>query len=99
EIHVPLHQARAEVGAEHEECAMRQIRDAHQAENQREAGREQKQQTSEGDAVERLNDPELHRWRACGGLWTSLSDGLSASEHRGSCRAFGVHLIQTSVTY
>ena len=50
----------AEIGAEHEEAAMREIGNAHQAEGEREAGGEQKQQAAEGDAVQRLDDPELH---------------------------------------
>ncbi len=51
---------RAEVGAEHEEAAMRKVRNAHQAEREREAGRQQEQQAAERDAVEGLDDPELH---------------------------------------
>ena len=37
------------------------VRDPHQAEGQRKARRQQKQQTAEGHAVQRLDDPELHR--------------------------------------
>src|SRR4029077_21150103 len=50
----------AEIGAEHEEAAVRQVRNAHQPEGERETGREQEQQPAEGDAVQRLDDPELH---------------------------------------
>jgi hypothetical protein len=39
---------------------MREIGNAHQPEGEREAGREQEQQAAERDAVERLDDPELH---------------------------------------
>ena len=39
---------------------MREIRDSHQPEDQRESGREQEQQAAEGQAVQRLDDPELH---------------------------------------
>ena len=50
----------AEIGAEHEERAMREVGNAHQPEDQREAGRQQEQQAAERDAVQRLDDPELH---------------------------------------
>jgi hypothetical protein len=39
---------------------MREVRDAHQAEGERETGRKQEQQAAERDAVEGLDDPELH---------------------------------------
>ena len=60
EIAAEVGDGRAEIGAEHEEAAMREIGNAHQAEGEREAGREQEQQAAEGDAVQRLDDPELH---------------------------------------
>jgi hypothetical protein len=40
---------------------MREVRDAHQPEGERETRREQEQQAAERDAVEGLDDPELHR--------------------------------------
>ena len=43
EVQPELQQREAEIGAEHEERAVRQVRDAHQAEDQREAGRQQEQ--------------------------------------------------------
>ncbi len=52
-----------DVGAQHEQGAVRQVGDAHQAEDQRKARRQQEQQPAEGEAVQRLNDPELHRAR------------------------------------
>ena len=51
----------AEIGAEHEERAMRQVGEPHQAEDQRESRRQQKQQATERQAVETLDDPKLHR--------------------------------------
>src|SRR5205807_3864077 len=50
----------AQIRAQHEQRAVRQIRDAHEPEDQRESCREQEQQTAEGQAVQRLDDPELH---------------------------------------
>src|SRR5262249_32685473 len=66
EMQLDLQQRVAEIGAEHEERAVRQIWDPHQAENQREARRQQEQQAAEGHAIQRLDDPELplHRWSA-----------------------------------
>ena len=52
---------RPEIGAEHEEGAVRQVGQPHQAEDQREARRQQEQQTTERQAVETLDDPKLHR--------------------------------------
>src|SRR5262245_63570638 len=54
----------AEIGAEHEEGAMGEIGDAHQAEGQRKARRQQEQQSAERNAVQSLDDPELHRTAA-----------------------------------
>ena len=51
----------AEIGAEHEEGAVRQVGQPHQAEDQREARGQQEQQTTERQAVETLDDPKLHR--------------------------------------
>jgi len=67
-MQLELQQRVAEIGAEHEERAVRQIRNSHQAENQREARRQQEQQAAEGHAVQRLDDPELplHLWSAPG---------------------------------
>ena len=62
EVGHDLEDARAEIGAEHEQRAVRQIRDPHQPEDQREARRQQEQQPAEGEAVQRLDGPELHRW-------------------------------------
>ena len=63
EVAAEIHDGRAEIGAEHEECAMGEIGNAHQPEGEREARRQQEQQAAEGDAVERLDDPELQRFR------------------------------------
>src|SRR5260221_508670 len=52
-----------DVGPEHVQGAVREIRDAHQPEDEREARREQEQQAAEGEAVQRLNDPVLHKKR------------------------------------
>ena len=60
EVAAEIGDRRAEIGAEHEEAAMREVGNAHQAEGEREAGGEQEQQAAEGDAVQRLDDPELH---------------------------------------
>ena len=53
-------EGRAEIGAQHEQRAVRQIRNAHQPEDQRKARRQQKQQSAEGDAVDRQHQPEVH---------------------------------------
>src|SRR5205807_10665400 len=51
-------------GAEHEERAVRQVRDAHQPEDQREPGREQEQEAAERDAVDTEDDPLGHARRS-----------------------------------
>ena len=59
EIAAARQQAVAEIRAEHEERAVREIGNAHQPEDQREAGRQQEQQAAEGQTVQCLDDPEL----------------------------------------
>ena len=54
-----LQDARAEVGAEHEQRPVREVRDPHQAENQRKAGRQEEQQSSQGQAIQGLDGPIL----------------------------------------
>ena len=56
----PTTKRRAEIGAEHEQRAVRQVRNPHQPENQRETRRQQKQQSAEGDAVDRQHQPKGH---------------------------------------
>ena len=57
---VPDDQARPDVGAQHEQGAVRQIRNAHQPEDQGEAGREQEQQAAQRDAVDGQHQREIH---------------------------------------
>jgi hypothetical protein len=54
----PDHRQR-NVAPEQEERAVREIDDAHHPENQRQAAREQEQQGAVGNAVERLDHPEV----------------------------------------
>src|SRR5262249_12033854 len=78
EMQLELQQRVAEIGAEHEERTVRQIRDAHQAENQREARRQQEQQAAEGHAVQRLDDPELPLHRRLRAYRSSMYSELDA---------------------
>jgi hypothetical protein len=55
----------AEIGAEHKHRAMRQIRNAHQPEDQRKAGGQQEQQAAERHAIDGQQNPERHRRRPC----------------------------------
>ena len=64
----PHDEARAEIGAEHEERAMRQIGNPHQPEDQRESRREEEEQTAEGDAVDGKDQPQIHGRCAAAGL-------------------------------
>ena len=50
----------ADIGAQHEQRAVRQIRNPHQPEDQGEARRQQKQQSAERDAVDRQHQPKSH---------------------------------------
>src|SRR6267378_5873542 len=50
-----------DVRPEHVHRAVGEIRDAHQTEDQREARGEQEQQAAEGEAVQGLDDPILHK--------------------------------------
>ena len=50
----------ADIGAQHEQRAVRQIRNAHQPKDQGEARRQQKQQPTEGDTVDRQHQPKRH---------------------------------------
>ena len=80
-------EGRAEIGAEHEQGAVRQVGNAHQAEDQREARRQQEQQAAEGDAVDRQQQPEGHMrvFRSCPGRSSDpprcCSFALSAEAH------------------
>ncbi len=56
EVHTPVQERHAEIGAQHEEGAVHQIGDAHQPEDQREAGRQQEQQAAKREAVDREDD-------------------------------------------
>ena len=49
-----------EVGAQHVERAVRQVDEVHDAEDQRQAGREQEQQQAELQSVEELLDQQQH---------------------------------------
>ncbi len=78
----------AEICPEHEQRAMRQIGDAHQAKDQRKARRQQKQQAAEGDAVDRQQQPEGHLavFPLCpisvrGRRRTGARGGLGADQH------------------
>ena len=50
----------ADEGAEHEERAMREAHHVHQAEDQRQARRDEKQQHAIDDAVQELGGKKLH---------------------------------------
>ena len=50
----------ADIGAQHEQRAVRQVRNTHQPEDQGEARRQQKQQAAECDAVDRQHQPKIH---------------------------------------
>jgi hypothetical protein len=49
-----------EVGAKHEKRAVRQAHDVHEPENQREAGRHQEQQHPVDEAVQQLDEKQIH---------------------------------------
>ena len=66
----------AEIGPQHEERAVHQVGNAHQPEDEREAGGQQEQQPAEGDAVHRQSEPEGHRRRPRAP--TGASIGLSS---------------------
>ena len=73
-------EGRGEIGADHVERAVRQIDQVHDAEDQRQAGRQQEQQHAELDAVEALFDQIKHgRWPRRPALRPSRS-GLSAPQ-------------------
>ena len=74
-------EGRAEIGAEHEQRAVRQVRDAHQPEDQREARRQQEQQTAKSDAVDRQQQPKIHSRR-----FPALASGWQAGAHEGARR-------------
>ena len=62
----PGHEGRGEVGAHHVERAVRQIDEVHDAEHQRQAGRQQKQQQPELQAVQRLFYEDEHEPKTLG---------------------------------
>jgi hypothetical protein len=66
EAETPLDQARREVAAQHEEGAVGEVRDPHEAEDQREAGGQQEEQAAQRDAVDGQHEPEAHRGAAAG---------------------------------
>ena len=51
----------ADIGAEHEQFAMREIDHVHDAEDQRQSGRDQRQDHAGDDAVHRLDDEQIER--------------------------------------
>ena len=56
EVHAPVEERHAEIGAQHEEGAVHQVRNPHQPEDQREAGGEKEQQAAERETVDREDD-------------------------------------------
>src|SRR5882672_9111153 len=56
-----LEHGHADIGAQHVHRAVGEIRDAHQTEDQRKARGEQEKQAAEGEAVQGLDDPILHK--------------------------------------
>ena len=56
----PRRKRGAQIGADHEHRAVRQIRDPHQPEDQGESRRQQKQQAAERHAVDGQQQPERH---------------------------------------
>ena len=57
----PGHERRREIGADHVQRTVRQVHHVHDAEDQRQAGGQQKQQQAELQAVEALFEDEQHR--------------------------------------
>ena len=53
------HDDDADIGAEHEQFAMREIDHVHDAEDQRQAGSDQRQDHAGDDAIDRLNQNEI----------------------------------------
>ena len=60
EVAGPEEEGRREIGAHHVERAVRQIDEVHDAEHQRQSGREQEQQQAELQSVQDLFDDEQH---------------------------------------
>ena len=61
EIAGPVHGGIADIGAQHEERAMGEVDDAHDAEDQRQAAAEEKQQRGLRQRVETLGDQERQK--------------------------------------
>ena len=57
----------ADIGAEHEQFAMREVHHVHDAEDQRETRGDQRQDHAGDDAVHRLDDQQVDRnvWKKC----------------------------------
>src|SRR5712691_10263020 len=86
EVDPPREQARRQVRAQHEERAVGEVGNLHQAEDQREAGGEQKEKAAERDAVDAQHQPETHVPAASrSGEGSALSS--SAGDSRASTRA------------
>ena len=66
---LPQH-GHAEIGPQHEEGPVHQVRDAHQPEDQGKAGGEQEQEAAECHAVYRQGQPEGHSGDLCTGYST-----------------------------
>src|SRR5260221_82602 len=77
----PADQRDRDIGAEHEERAVRQIGDAHQPENQREAGRQQKQQPAHRDAADGEQQPQTHQTASRSGGACSLERDARNEKH------------------
>src|SRR6185437_10536000 len=52
--------SRGKIGSKHEEGAMCQVGEPHQAKDQRKTRRQQEQEAAERQAIETLDDPKLH---------------------------------------
>ena len=59
----PGREGRGEIGADHVERAVRQVDQVHDAEDQRQPGRQQEQQHAELHAVQALLDEKQSSWR------------------------------------
>jgi len=57
----PLRQGKGDIGPEHIECAMREIHDAGDAEDDRQSGRDEKQRGRAGKSGQKLGDIKAHR--------------------------------------
>src|SRR5262249_23039244 len=60
EVESPADQGGREVAAQHEEGPVGEVGNPHEAEDEREAGRQEKEQAAQGDAVDGQHEPEIH---------------------------------------